>query len=639
MLLAAIVAATAVMITAAVLTLPAVSTDLRVPWWALVPLVYLAEMAVVHLRYRREAHSFSLSEIPLVIGLFFATPLDLMIAILVGNTLVMTLHRRQRGVKLAFNLAMFSLVGAVAIAIFRGIAQLGDALGPAGWGGAIAATAAGVVVAAALVDRAISLMGGYVDKQEALKIVGLASFGALVNTGLALIAVNLLWLNPGAAWLAVAPPIVVYIAYRSYVSQMGERARLNALYAATLDLHNASTVEDAMATAARHAREMVDAEFVELAVFSRAQPEHAFLTMSGPDEHEVVMRTVARPTRRNPWNAVAARKESRIFDFPVLGLGPSSPAIHDAMAVPLLGGDDTIVGILLAANRLGDVSSFTQDDLELLETLAGRTSVALENSRLEHSLSEITRLKDRLEGLVRSKDEFIASVSHELRTPLTAVVGLSQELAVNRTALEGTEVDELLGVIAGQSAELSYIVEDLLVAARADNGTLQIAGDRFEIASEVEDMIDDLPYSGHRRPDVTTPEYPIECVLDRFRLRQIVRNLLTNAGRYGGDDVWVEVRDWGHQVCVVVADNGTGVPEHQVDTIFEPYQRAHHRVVEPRSVGLGLPVARRLARLMDGDVVYVRSNMTTEFRVLLPKTLPGYDVPEVEIPAGSMAAS
>jgi two-component system sensor histidine kinase ChiS len=106
---------------------------------------------------------------------------------------------------------------------------------------------------------------------------------------------------------------------------------------------------------------------------------------------------------------------------------------------------------------------------------------------------------------------------------------------------------------------------------------------------------------------------------DPLRFRQIVRNLLTNASRYGGDEIWLEVEDRDANVVVTVVDNGAGVPRTLEQRIFEAYERGNHgQVAQPGSVGLGLAVSRRLAGLMNGSLEYRRVDGQTRFELSLP---------------------
>jgi signal transduction histidine kinase len=109
---------------------------------------------------------------------------------------------------------------------------------------------------------------------------------------------------------------------------------------------------------------------------------------------------------------------------------------------------------------------------------------------------------------------------------------------------------------------------------------------------------------------------------DPSRTRQIIRNLITNAVRYGGDRVTVEAVEGDQRTVLTVTDDGPGVDPAQWESIFEPYQRAHEAPTQPASIGLGLTVSRQLARLMDGDLVYGFGERGSVFTLTLPASDP-----------------
>ena len=96
-----------------------------------------------------------------------------------------------------------------------------------------------------------------------------------------------------------------------------------------------------------------------------------------------------------------------------------------------------------------------------------------------------------------------------------------------------------------------------------------------------------------------------------------MRNLVSNAYRYGGDEVCVELTQSGSRVTLAVVDNGPGVPAAKEATIFEAYGSAHEPGTQPASIGLGLHVARRLAQQMGGDLTYQRVEGETRFELTL----------------------
>ncbi len=291
--------------------------------------------------------------------------------------------------------------------------------------------------------------------------------------------------------------------------------------------------------------------------------------------------------------------------------------------IPIMVGDHWL-GMIGLGDDTGD-REWASDEMVLLAAVA----------ELIGAFWERNDVRERLEDLVRSKDQFVASVSHELRTPLTSVVGLSQELRDRHDEFAEEEVVALMAVIAEQSAEVADIIDDLLVAARADIGTLvvkPVSVDMAEVLASImrTDLVSDFA-------SVEIDGSSIAPLADPMRVRQILRNLIGNAARYGGTILRVTTETEDSEAVIAVADNGDGVSEDLAEAIFEPYARARSARTQPSSVGLGLAVARDLARLMGGDIAYRRVAGWTEFVLTLPLV---EDEPQSEsdqVPAHSSA--
>ena len=227
-----------------------------------------------------------------------------------------------------------------------------------------------------------------------------------------------------------------------------------------------------------------------------------------------------------------------------------------------------------------------------------------------------TQANDRLRQLVRSKDEFVATVSHELRTPLTAVVGFAHELRDGLSRLSEEEVETFAGLIGDQAVEVSDLVEDLLVVSRMELDEVTVVRDAIDLWEQVDAVL------AARRlgSQVVTERDGAEAkaFADPIRVRQIFRNLLTNADRHGGEHVTVRVVRRAETVSLYVIDDGEGVPEGDRSKIFEPYYRAHRAQGTTESVGLGLTVSRQLAHLMDGELSYTYHQGHSFFELRLP---------------------
>jgi PAS domain S-box-containing protein len=226
-------------------------------------------------------------------------------------------------------------------------------------------------------------------------------------------------------------------------------------------------------------------------------------------------------------------------------------------------------------------------------------------------------VQDSLKSLVQAKDEFIASVSHELRTPLTAVVGFS-DLLVNDQSLAGEERTAMQRLVHGQAVSVSHIVADLLVAARVNNDRLSVTPRLINLESVAWHALADCDHAAGKKAS-TRIEGSAEAWADPERVRQILRNLVTNAYRYGGDQVTVTILNRGSQAHVSVADDGDGIDTAYIESIWEPYSRAHgHTTTTTDSMGLGLAVSRQLATLMDGALTYQYGDGLSIFELVLP---------------------
>ena len=234
-----------------------------------------------------------------------------------------------------------------------------------------------------------------------------------------------------------------------------------------------------------------------------------------------------------------------------------------------------------------------------------RTSVGLNRSR------------GRLQRSGESKDEFLAGVSHELRTPLTAVVGYSSILHSGWEGMDDEERQALVELIHEQSTEMVHIVEDLLVATRLDHGELTVRELPVQLTREVASVLAALPAPDESTLVVLVPD-SMRVIGDSSRIRQIIRNLITNAYRYGGSSIVVDAGSVENTTVLSVTDNGQSLPLEEWDLVFEPYYRSHSRPGLTESIGVGLTVSRKLAREMGGDLVYRGNGTESVFSFSLP---------------------
>ncbi len=277
-------------------------------------------------------------------------------------------------------------------------------------------------------------------------------------------------------------------------------------------------------------------------------------------------------------------------------------------------------------DEFGDlVEAFTEMQERLSETMSElvekgyvlEAEVLARTSELRDTVSLLEVNSERLEEVVRSKDKLIASISHELRTPLTAVLGFASVLQDPASALSAEDRTDLQRVIVEEGTDLANIVDDLLVAARAETGILSVVRVPVDLRAQVAQVLE----NGHQemRERVRAVNGDGHALGDPSRVRQIIRNLVTNAVRYGGDSIRINLSDDNAVARLAVIDNGVGVSAEEQERLFEPYWQAHRDSGQPSSLGLGLSLSGDLARLMDGDLVYRREAAQTVFELTLPR--------------------
>jgi signal transduction histidine kinase len=235
--------------------------------------------------------------------------------------------------------------------------------------------------------------------------------------------------------------------------------------------------------------------------------------------------------------------------------------------------------------------------------------------RQMRAMRERNRIEVEAERTInRAKDAFIAGLSHELRTPLTSIYGFAEILTDG--GVQGPEATaETAQIIANEAAEMTRMVDDLLAASRLDSTGVEIEMERTNVRDVVEAAV--TPFARAGMEVVWEPTNAFVDT-DAARLKHVLINLLSNAARHGGPECGIEVTEGDGVVDIEVWDNGAGVPEDQVDRLFDRFVHAGDAPLLTGSVGLGLAIASRLTALMDGSLRYQRFGAKTYFVVTVP---------------------
>ena len=455
--------------------LPALSEQHALPFWALLLLFAAVEVCVLHVQVRREAHSISLHEIPLVVGLFLASPLAVLGARLLGPLPVLLLVRKQAPVKVVFNEVLFVTDAAVALAVFRafGVTDLHEEL--LVWlatfcavtaAGTVAGTATTLVIAA--YERRIEVRDLWeVPLEDAPRSMAVAVLG--------LISVYALSTDSGAALPLLAAAGVVLVAYRAYAGLNERHLSLERLYRFSQVVSSSPEVDEVLRSVMVQAKEMLHAQSAEISFLATGDGHKAVRVVLPPNGR--LQRYELDDTSAQPaWSEVVDGER------PVLvPRGDKDPThqqllrclgYRDAVLAPLRG-EAGVVGALVVADRLGDIRSFDVGDVRLLETVANHAGVALQNGRLIDQLRH-EALHDALTGLpnrvLLQRDIAAALGSAAPDGPVSWAVGLMD--------LDGfKEINDTLGHQHGD--QLLQEVARRLTDAAGDAAVARLGGDEF----------------------------------------------------------------------------------------------------------------------------------------------------------------
>jgi PAS domain S-box-containing protein len=371
------------------------ATQLPAPIFAV--LFGLAEVYVFRLYVRRQAHVFSLSEFPLVIGLFFVSPGALVLARLAGSAAALVLRRRNSPVKLAFNLGLFALETLLAIAIFRLVLASSNPMGHGGWVAALVAVLAASGLGALMTHLAIALAEPKATRPSLRSVLLLGIPGAAANASLGLVAVTVAWHDLQAVGLLVIPLLTFFFAYRAYASERQKHQNLERLYRFSRQLQGLREPETIVGELLWQSRDMFRAEMAEAVIFGGVTgPEWLTVRLGRSEELDVSKSLVPDPLVADLSQAVLGgrtgitRERGNSLHPYLVSRGAST-----AMLVPLRG-ESAPMGVLMVANRLGTRTSFASEEWHLLETIASRAGMALENARLGDQLHEAEARSSRL---------------------------------------------------------------------------------------------------------------------------------------------------------------------------------------------------------------------------------------------------
>jgi signal transduction histidine kinase len=239
--------------------------------------------------------------------------------------------------------------------------------------------------------------------------------------------------------------------------------------------------------------------------------------------------------------------------------------------------------------------------------VGGLSETAALGSAFNEMADELEREASQRDQLDRLKDEFVLTASHELRSPLTSVQGFAELLMLERDSLTQKQV-ETVEIILDNCRHLVRLLNDLLDLARSDAGRLSIQAQPTELAPLIDETVRTMRAQTEPARQTLSeqiePDLPLVNV-EPVRIRQVLVNLLTNAHEYcpEGASIAMTARAEGDEVVLAVIDDGPGIPETQLEQIFERFTRGDAGLTQRvGGTGLGLAISKSLVELHGGRI-------------------------------------
>ena len=324
--------------------------------------------------------------------------------------------------------------------------------------------------------------------------------------------------------------------------------------------------------------------------------------------------------------AVLQRKPVQIYD---VQHDPSLPVLdvilragfRGHLTVPLLGAD-RIVGALVVRRK--EPGEFPQSTIDLLQTFAAQSVLAIQNARLFGELEEKSR---ELEQASQHKSQFLANMSHELRTPLNAIIGVSEMLREDAEALK--QDTEPLDRVLGAARHLLALINDILDLSKIEAGRMELHLGTFSLVPVIKDVAKTIEPMAAKNGNRVIVDYPADLGTihaDQTRFRQSLLNLASNANKFtekgtitiAAHQGQENGRDW---ITFAVTDTGIGMTPEQMGKLFQEFSQASSSTASKYGgTGLGLAISKRFCQMMGGDImVESEPGRGSTFTIRLPR--------------------
>jgi signal transduction histidine kinase/DNA-binding response OmpR family regulator len=386
---------------------------------------------------------------------------------------------------------------------------------------------------------------------------------------------------------------------------------LRALGEVSQTVNSTLDLETVLSAIVSKATQLSGTEAGAIYVFSEARREHELRATYGMTESLI---DALKNQHAEISKAVALAVEQRQpMQTPDLRAEPPSPARDIVLQagylarliVPLLAADRIVGALVVRRQAAGE---FPKNTIELLQTFAAQSVLAIQNARLFSAIEEKGR---QLEVASQHKSQFLANMSHELRTPLNAIIGVTEMLCEDAQDFDRKDEIEPLNRVLNAGRHLLGLINDILDLSKIEAGKMEVHIEEFAIAPLIDDTvktIETLAAKNSNRVVVDCPSTIGVMQADQTRVRQALLNLLSNANKFTeGGTVTIKARRHReverYWITMAVSDTGIGMTAEQRGKLFQDFSQADSSTTRKYGgTGLGLAISRRFCQMLGGDI-------------------------------------